>query len=47
MQSLASIPPLYEVDLNTMSLIDTIPEGDLECPSCMVIQANMLVCKSC
>ena len=46
MQSLASIPPLYEVDLDTLSFIDSFPE-DFECFSCMMIKTDILTCRSC
>ena len=41
-----SIIPLYEHDFDPTYKLDQFP-NDFECPSCMMIQLEMLQCKNC
>lgn len=41
-----SVIPLYEHDFDPNYKLDQFP-SDFECPSCMMIQLEMLQCKSC
>ena len=42
----APIIPLIAEDFDAENLLDQFPE-DFECPSCMMIQAELLECRSC